>query len=297
MHLTIAAILYASFLWWFSTGVIFFLNSRPVRTFTLSMICASAVLVFALYGLWASASSETPAGAFLAFTCGLAIWGWHTMSYYMGIITGPRRKACPPECTGWSRFAHALATSIYHEIAILATVAVMLWLTWGQPNTIGLWTFVVLWTMHVSAKLNVFLGVRNLNTDFIPQRLRYLTTYFRKRSMNLLFPLSVTTGTVFTILLVQLAMSAEPGTMASAGYVLLATLMALAVIEHWFMILPLPADALWRWSLKSTPVLAETSAPPARRTTNASVSEGEPSKASTNQTVSSLDPSARSVRA
>jgi hypothetical protein len=28
--------------------------------------------------------------------------------------------------------------------------------------------------------------------------------------------------------------------------------MALAVIEHWFMILPIPAEALWRWSLKKS---------------------------------------------
>jgi len=43
-----------------------------------------------------------------------------------------------------------------------------------------------------------------------------------------------------------------PGIEASItiGFVLLATLSALAVIEHWFMILPIPAEALWRWSLR-----------------------------------------------
>jgi len=28
---------------------------------------------------------------------------------------------------------------------------------------------------------------------------------------------------------------------------LLGTLMALAVLEHWFMVLPLPSETLWRW--------------------------------------------------
>jgi hypothetical protein len=36
------------------------------------------------------------------------------------------------------------------------------------------------------------------------------------------------------------------------GYVLIASLAALAVIEHWFMILPIPAETLWRWSLKAS---------------------------------------------
>lgn len=34
------------------------------------------------------------------------------------------------------------------------------------------------------------------------------------------------------------------------GYALLATLLALAIIEHWFFVLPIPAASLWRWSLQ-----------------------------------------------
>ena len=29
------------------------------------------------------------------------------------------------------------------------------------------------------------------------------------------------------------------------------TLLALAILEHWFMVLPLPANALWSWGLRS----------------------------------------------
>ena len=36
-----------------------------------------------------------------------------------------------------------------------------------------------------------------------------------------------------------------------AGYSLLASLVALGLLEHWFMVLPVPADALWRWGLAS----------------------------------------------
>ena len=41
-------------------------------------------------------------------------------------------------------------------------------------------------------ELNVFLGVRNLNEQFLPKHLRYLGSYLVQKPMNLLFPLSVT---------------------------------------------------------------------------------------------------------
>jgi putative photosynthetic complex assembly protein 2 len=259
LQLTLTAILFATFLWWFSTGVVFYLNARPTRTFRWSMLAGSIVLAVALYGLWASAESRSVGAVFIAFTCGLVIWGWHTMSYYMGIITGPRRERCPPDCGRLERFFLAIATSLYHELAIIATAGLMIWMTWGQPNAFGLWTFLLLWGMHVSAKLNVFLGVRNLNTEFIPERLDYLTSFFRQKSMNLLFPFSVTAGTIITTLLIQQASTTDGGAFATAGFVLLASLMALAVIEHWFMILPIPAEALWRWSIEPSAADTESS--------------------------------------
>lgn len=250
MELTISAILYSAFVWWFSTGVIFYLNKRPSSTFRWSLLGGTIVLFAALYGLWISAGQETVIAAYTAFTCGLIIWGWHTMTYYMGIITGPRREPCPQNCRPHERFFYAFATGLYHELAIVVTVVLIAWLTWDQPNQFGLWTFLLLWGMHVSAKLNVFLGIRNLNVEFIPDRLEYLTSYFRQKPMNLLFPFSITAGTVLTTLLIQQALLPELGASITIGFVLLATLSALAVIEHWFMILPIPAEALWRWSLR-----------------------------------------------
>ncbi len=250
MQLTIAAVLFATFLWWFSTGVIFFLNSRPASTFRWSLLVGSFVMLGSLYGLWTSARLDSVAATFAGFTYGLLIWGWHTMSYYMGIITGPRREPCPADCSGLQRFRYAVATSLHHELAILATAGLMVVLTWQQPNLFGLWTFTLLWGMHISAKLNVFLGVRNLNVEFIPQRLNYLSSYFRQQPMNLLFPVSVTAGTVITTILIAQSLSADTGSAAAVGFTLLATLSALAVIEHWFMVLPIRAETLWRWSLK-----------------------------------------------
>jgi len=245
------ALVYALFLWWFSTGVIFYLNARDESSFRWSLLGGTVVVAVALYGFWASAPIPSTAAAYVAFTCGLLIWGWHTLTYYMGFITGPRKQACSPSCRGWRHFGHAIETSIYHELAIIATVVLLAALCWGEPNTIGLWTFVALWAMHVSAKLNVFLGVRNLNEEFLPRHLDYLKGFLTRKPINLLFPISVTAGTVATVLTAQAALDPAASAFAAAGWTLVAALLGLAVLEHWFMVLPLPAQLLWQWSIGS----------------------------------------------
>lgn len=69
--------------------------------------------------------------------------------------------------------------------------------------------------------------------------------------MNLLFPLSVTVSTVVAVMLVQKAAMAVPGSFEAIGFTLLSTLMVLAVIEHWFLVVPLPGVELWSWGLAS----------------------------------------------
>jgi putative photosynthetic complex assembly protein 2 len=46
-------------------------------------------------------------------------------------------------------------------------------------------------------------------------------------------------------------MAVEPGASAFAavGFALMFALTALAIVEHAFMILPLPDTALWRWAM------------------------------------------------
>ena len=82
--------------------------------------------------------------------------------------------------------------------------------------------------------------------------MRYLKGFFRKRRMNVLFPFSITISTVITVALVQRAIDPAATAAEATGYSLLASLMGLAVLEHWFMVLPLPTEVLWRWSLRPT---------------------------------------------
>jgi putative photosynthetic complex assembly protein 2 len=240
--------LYAVLVWWFSTGVILFLTARSRSWAPVSMTLGTGVLALALAGIAGSADDTSVAAAYCAFTGGLIAWGWQELGFYLGIVAGPRRTACPAGCRGLRHFWHGVETGLWHELTIIATAALIALMTWGQPNRVGLWTFLILWGMRTSAKLNVFFGVRNLNEQFLPAHLGYLRRYFRRRAMNPLFPLSVTVATVIATLLTVAAIQAPPG-FATAGLTMLAALTALAVLEHWFLVLPINAEALWQWSV------------------------------------------------
>ena len=99
----------------------------------------------------------TPGAAYGAFAYGLIIWGWQLLSFYTGFVTGPRKAACPPDCRGLARFVRGRAHEPLSRAGGRSGALALLALTAGQPNQLALWTYLVLWWMHQSAKLNVIL--------------------------------------------------------------------------------------------------------------------------------------------
>ncbi|RTL45734.1 MAG: DUF3623 domain-containing protein [Burkholderiales bacterium] len=243
--------LYTLLLWWFSTGVILYLNGLPRETHKWTMAGATVLLGIALLGVAVTASDTRVTGAYLAFTAGLTVWAWQEVGFLLGYVTGPRRHACPPQARGWQRVGHAIMAILYHELALIVLGAAVLALTWGRPNQVATWTFGVLWLMRLSAKLNVFLGVRNLNEQFLPQHLRYMHTYFRQRPSNGLFPVSVIAVTALAGAAWHSAVATSFSAFEVTACSFIAMLLSLALLEHWFMVLPLPSEKLWDWGLRS----------------------------------------------
>ena len=249
---TACAALYCLFVWWVSTGLIVFLNNLPPRTFRWSFGGFTLVAAVSFYRLAAGSHDTSLAGAYAAFTYAVLVWGWHEMAFFMGFLTGPRKIACPAAATTWRRFGFGAAACIDHELAILATGIAVVWATWGAPNQVGLWTFMILWGMRLSAKLNVFLGVLNLGEAFLPAHLSYLLSFMARRRMNPLMPLSLAGGTALTIVLALHASAPGHTPAQSAGLVFLIGMTALAVLEHALLVLPLPFTALWSWWLRTS---------------------------------------------
>lgn len=236
-------------LWWASTGVILYLNRLPRWTHAWSLGSATLLLAMALGALVVTRDDTRVSGAYLAFAAALVVWGWAELAFLLGHVTGPRRSPCPPHARGWRRVRLALQAVLYHEFALLALGGAALWAVGGGANRTAVWTFVALWALRLSAKLNLFLGVRNTGQEFLPPHLRYLASYFRVRAMNPLLPLSLLLSAIATAAVWQSALAAGASPHDTAVLALLGTLLALGVLEHVFLALPLPTHRLWQWSL------------------------------------------------
>jgi putative photosynthetic complex assembly protein 2 len=249
--------------WWLSTGLVLILVRLANRAERLSAVLATTVAIVALAGLAQTARQSDLAGIYGAFACALLAWTWHELTFLCGWITGPRRCALPGGLRGWQRFVQSLRAILWHELGIAVVALVIVALAWGQPNQVGVGTFLVLWVMRASAKLNLFLGVRNLSEQFLPDHLVYLQSFFRRRRMNAFFPLAVGLALLALAAIIAAALHPDASPAESAGHTLVATMLALAIVEHAMLVLPLDTVAPWRWALAQRPVKGSESAQPA----------------------------------
>ncbi len=248
--------LFALFVWWFSTGAIIFVVSRADRGgrsgYVNAVLLGLPFLGLGMAGIHHSLADPSVFGVYLGFVSAIAIWGWIELAFLAGVITGPYARPCPPGVEGWDRFLRAWGTIAYSEMALIASTVLLILVSDGASNQFGMWTFVVLFAARITAKINVYLGVPNINEEFLPNPVRHLSSHFRKSPMNGFFPWSVTLLTFATACWIERVVDAPAGSGAQIGFALLAALTALALFEHWMMVLPLPDAALWTWALPRT---------------------------------------------
>ena len=243
--------IYAAFVWWFSTGAVLLLVGRSGRFEISRIIMAAGLLVGSLGGLALTADDISVGGAYTAFTCTILLWGAQEIAFLAGWLTGPRPEACPDGAKGWKRLSLALQAILYHELALLACGTAIVAATWNGPNQVGLWTFAALWVLRQSAKINLFLGVPVTNDELMPEAVRFLRTFFARKPVGAFFPVSVTLATAVLVIMIQRIVEVAVTPFDVAGLTLVSTLFALGVVEHWFMLLPLPAITLWGWGMRS----------------------------------------------
>ena len=243
--------IYAAFVWWFSTGAVLLLVGRAGHLEASRAFLAVGLLAGSLGGLALTAGDSSVGGAYTAFTCTILLWGAQEIAFLAGWLTGPRAQPCPVGATGWARLGLALQAILYHEFALLACGAVLVALTWGSPNQVGLWTFAALWVLRQSAKINLFLGVPVTNDELMPDAVRFLKTFFARGPVSAFFPVSVTLATAVFVIMIQRIVEVAATPFDIVGLTLVSTLFALGVVEHWFMLLPLPAITLWGWGMRS----------------------------------------------
>jgi len=247
----IAALL-ALFIWWFSTGAILWVVKSADRSGRDAHLLSGIFgLPFLAAGIWGAAQSltmDSVAGVYAAFFSALAIWGWIELAFLAGLVTGPNRSPCPANVRERERFMRAWGTIAFHELLLLATLTLLIRISWEAPNPFAAWTFGVLFFARISAKLNLFYGVPKINLEFLPSTLAHLPSHFRVGPQSWLFPISITVLSFAAACWLERLYSAETAA-ATVGFALLAVLTLLALLEHWLMVLSLPDEKLWRWML------------------------------------------------
>ncbi len=238
----------AVLIWWSSTGALLWLVQRNRSTHkwvaavaTLSVLAATASVV-------AVRDVTSVSGAYAGFAIGIALWAWHEIMFLFGYVSGPRRTPCPPDLKPWRRFFASTQTVIHHELAIAGHAIIILALSVGAANSFAALTFVLLWVMRLNSKMVVFFGAPNISDELLPRHLAYLSSYFGKKRIAPLFPVLIAIATIIALALVYQAATLPIGSFESTGYLLLAALATLAVLEHWALVLPVPDTALWAWA-------------------------------------------------
>ncbi|MEO0342658.1 MAG: putative photosynthetic complex assembly protein PuhE [Pseudomonadota bacterium] len=249
------ALLISCFVWWFSTGAILFVvksaDNGPDQAHWNTTLAGLPVLVISLVGLVLTSQDDSTRGVYLAFLSAIGVWGWFELAFLTGVITGPVAKPCPPGVQPLERFLRGWGAVAYSETALICVALVLFILTRDAANPFGLWTYWILLIARMSAKLNLYMGVPNINTEFLPNPVKHLASHFRTAKMNWLFPISVTSLALITGYWIALIWGAtDPAEVA--GYTLLAALSGLAMIEHWVMVVPVGDAKLWQWMLPNT---------------------------------------------
>jgi putative photosynthetic complex assembly protein 2 len=243
--------IFAAFVWWFSTGAVLLLVGRSGRFDRFRLVAAAGLTAAALPGLMFSADDTFAGAAYLAFTATVLLWAAQEIAFLAGWVTGPNPRQCPAGARGWKRLSPALLAILYHELTLVACGGVVAGLTWNGPNQVALWTFTALWVLRQSAKINLFLGVPVTNDELMPEAVRFLKTYFVRKPVGAFFPISVTLATAALVIMVQRIVEVAVTPFEIVSLMLVSTLFALGVVEHWFMLLPLPAVTLWGWGMRS----------------------------------------------
>ena len=249
------AALAALFLWWFATGILLWRVHRADRggpdDHLWSVILSLPLFAAGVLGVNYTLADPSPQGVWFAFLSALALWGWIELAFLSGVIAGPNTRPCPPGLDAVDRFRAAFGTVAWHELMLASVVVALVAATRGAENAFALWTFVLLFGARISAKLNLYLGVPRINTDFLPRPLGHLASYFRQGPISGFFPLSVTllAITVGCFLERLYAATQVDNHGLIIGFTLLSMLSALALLEHWFMVWRVRDDKLWRWMI------------------------------------------------
>lgn len=233
--------------WWVATGLIIAMQrSGPTRVSAL--VVASMLAVFGFWEMRSSANDDSALAARRSFLGGAFLWGWVSVTFYGGYLTGFHVDGLGIAAPSWALVLPAIRATLLSDVAALLLMGGTALLLLGDRNKTGLWSLVIFWAVQQVAKLNVFLGVENPAGNFLPPHLAYLRQFFGPLRNSAFLWVSIAGLSLLTAWAAwRTARAASPGK-RQAG-ILYATILALAVLEIIVLGIPLettPWDSFLR---------------------------------------------------
>ena len=215
--------------WWVATGLIIAMQ-RAGSTRVLALIVATILAVYGFWELRSSANDDSAVGARRSFMGGAMLWGWVSVTFYGGYLTGFHIDALGIAAPSWSLVLPAIRATLLSDVAALLLMGAVALLLHGDRNKSGLWGLVIFWAVQQIAKLNVFLGVENPAGNFLPPHLAYLRQFFGPLQNSWFLTASVIALGIATFATAWLCRRAPTEGKRQSG-VLYATILGLAVFE------------------------------------------------------------------
>lgn len=250
VNLILTPALLALVSWWFGTGIILLLVRLPKTWFSFARGFWTLMSLVAVFLSAQSMQDNTNTNAYMGFISTIVMWGWHELSFLTGWICGPRKTELDANLSQWARFKQSVEVIWHHELGLFINFMLLVVLQIGNPNHTALCTFALLWLMRLSSKFNLFFGVPQVGDQYLPSQLAYMGSYFRKQPVGTFFYTTLTLSIISWLALIWQANSGQ--VTITCQWVLLASLLGLAILEHVLMMMPLSLERVWGWALKTT---------------------------------------------
>jgi putative photosynthetic complex assembly protein 2 len=232
--------------WWTATGVLYALQ-RNVWTRGAALVGAMGCLAMAGRLLVQSRDDTTSPGALRAFFAGALAWTAIITLFFEGWIVGPGLESLGAETRGWRGAWSAIQATWHWEALALVTIGVGVWATRTARSRLALWTLLLFWGAHQTAKLNLFVGVVNSGAEIFPPYLAHLVRYFGPAHNSPLLGVTIVAYATLAVWMLVPVGRIDDGTRSRR--LMIAALAALAAIEHGFLATRLPI-MLWELFLR-----------------------------------------------
>lgn len=215
--------------WWVATGLIIAMQrSGPTRI--AALFVATLLATLGLYELIASRDDASALGARRSFLGGAMLWGWVSVTFYGGFLTGFIPVGEALAAPSWGAVPSAIEATLLSDAAALILMGIAAAIVRPGVNHTGVWALAIFWAVQQVAKINVFLGVENPAGNFLPPHLAHLQRFFGPPVNSSFLYSSMGALALLTIWCGWRVRSATTAGARQAG-VLYATILALAVLE------------------------------------------------------------------